>query len=256
MRLPFDEQEVRAAFDGATFQRGRHYALDGAVRGLEVSGDGRQLWAQVRGSAQRPYRVEVTVADGRGRRVVSYCTCPIGSQCKHGVAVMLSALRSAGSPPSSLPLPARLSPRPASPPDPLVGPVGDWLKLLGEALGDARNSAGPPSEQVIYLLTTRQEGTRTTAMLLPRVTRRLKAGGWGAEREYHATTLAASTASFVKPRGRPDRPAAGATVASVELDAGRPGHRRSAPRAGAGHGSLPLAGEGWPGATTRPRAPR
>jgi hypothetical protein len=199
MRLPFDEQEVRAAFDGATFQRGRHYALDGAVRGLEVSGDGRQLWAQVRGSAQRPYRVEVTVADGRGRRVVSYCTCPIGSQCKHGVAVMLSALRSAGSPSSSSPPPARLLPRPASPPDPLVGPVGDWLKLLGEALGDARNSAGPPSEQVIYLLTTRQEGTRTTAMLLPRVTRRLKAGGWGAEREYHATTLAASTASFVKP---------------------------------------------------------
>ena len=59
MKLPFDEQEVRAAFDGATFQRGRHYALDGAVRGLEVSGDGRRLWAQVRGSAQRPYRVRL-----------------------------------------------------------------------------------------------------------------------------------------------------------------------------------------------------
>ena len=52
---------------------------------------------------------------------------------------------------------------------------------------------------MIYLLTTRQQGHRTVAALLPRVTRQLKAGGWGAEREYHASTLAASTASFVKP---------------------------------------------------------
>ena len=89
MQLPYDETEVRAAFDGATFQRGRHYAIDGSVRGLEVSGDGRQLWAQVRGSGRHPYRVQVTVAEGRGRRIVSYCSCPVGSQCKHGVAVML-----------------------------------------------------------------------------------------------------------------------------------------------------------------------
>ena len=65
MQLPYDETEVRAAFDGATFQRGRHYAVDGSVRGLEVSDDGRQLWAQVRGSGRRPYRVQVTVAEGR-----------------------------------------------------------------------------------------------------------------------------------------------------------------------------------------------
>ena len=26
------------------------------------------------------------IAEGRGRRIVSYCTCPIGGQCKHGVA--------------------------------------------------------------------------------------------------------------------------------------------------------------------------
>ncbi|MFL5337517.1 MAG: SWIM zinc finger domain-containing protein, partial [Geminicoccaceae bacterium] len=141
MKLPFDEREVRAAFDGATFQRGRHYALDGAVRGLKVSDDGRRLWAQVRGSGRQPYRVQVTVADGRGRRVVSYCSCPIGSQCKHGVAVMLSALRSSGSlqsaPPPPQCEPRQPSPAPPPPPTPLAGPVGDWLKQLAEALGDA-----------------------------------------------------------------------------------------------------------------------
>ena len=196
MRLPFDEQEVRAAFDGRSFQRGRQYAFDGAVRGLEVSGDGCQLWAQVRGSARQPYRVQVTVAEGRRRRVVSYCTCPIGTQCKHGVAVLLAALRSGAVLPSPPPQPVR----PSSPPpaDPLAGPVGDWLKQLAAALDGAPPTTGPAPEQVIYLLTTRPEGRRTVTALLPRVTRRLKAGSWGAEREYHPSTLATSTAAFVK----------------------------------------------------------
>ena len=147
------------------------------------------------------------------------------------------------------------SPPPASPPDPLVGPVGDWLSSWPKPWATRGTSAGPPPEQVIYLLTIRQEGTRTTAVLLPRVTRRLKAGGWGAEREYHATTLAASTASFVKPEDALIGRLLAQRWQESSWTAGRPGHRRSAPRAGAGHGSLPLAGEGWPGATTRPRAP-
>ena len=152
MALPFDEQDIRAAFDAATFQRGAHYAAAGAVRGLELGAGGKQLWAQVRGTQRRPYRVQVTVSDGRGRRIVSYCNCPVGAQCKHGVAVMLAALR-ADRPAASMPSPKPPAPRPpAAPPDPLAGPVGAWLARLAEAVGEAPAAAGPPPEQVLYLL--------------------------------------------------------------------------------------------------------
>ena len=107
MTLPFVEQDIRDAFGPVTFQRGTGYAAQGSVRELEIAADGRRLWAQVRGSARRPYRVQVTIAEGRGRRIVSYCTCPVGGQCKHGVALMMAALRAAGRTTHRSPRPAR-----------------------------------------------------------------------------------------------------------------------------------------------------
>ncbi len=194
--LPFDEAEVRAAFDPATFQRGRQYAVGGAVRALEVSGNGYRLSGRVQGTTRQPYRVQVTIGDGRGRRIVSFCSCPVGDQCKHGAALLLAALRTE-------PKPAAQTRRtPAPPPDPLAGPVGDWLSRLGATLAEPGARSGPAPEQVIYLLTTARQGPRSSTRLLPRVTRRLKAGGWGAERDYHATNLATSAASFVRPEDR------------------------------------------------------
>ena len=109
MTLPFDEQEIRAAFDGATFQRGRHYGLDGAVRGLEFDGGGQQLWAQVRGkSAALPFQVTSPTAVGAGSSAIA----PAGRRAmQHGAAVMLSGPL-ADRPAASLPLPRPL----ASPP--------------------------------------------------------------------------------------------------------------------------------------------
>ena len=198
MTLPFVEQDIRDAFGPVTFQRGTGYAAQGSVRDLEIAADGRRLWAQVRGSARRPYRVQVTIAEGRGRRIVSYCTCPVGGQCKHGVALMMAALRAAGPHHAPIPTPRPPAP-PPPPPDPLAGPVGDWLARLAEAVGAAPVSAGPPVEQVLYILDTRTVGERTIVALMPRAARRLKAGGWGAERDYAAVNLAVAAARFVRP---------------------------------------------------------
>ena len=77
--------------------------------------------------------------------------------------------------------------------------MGAWLARLAEAVGEAPAAAGPPPEQVLYLLQARTVGERTTVALLPRAARRLKAGGWGADRDYAAGNLAAATAKFVRP---------------------------------------------------------
>lgn len=91
--LPFDEAEIRAAFDAASFQRGRDYARHGAVRALELAADGHELSGLVQGTTPQPYRVQVTVGGGRGRRIIGTCSCPVGNQCKHAAALMLAALR-------------------------------------------------------------------------------------------------------------------------------------------------------------------
>jgi uncharacterized Zn finger protein len=63
-----------------------------AVSGLDVQADA--ISADVQGTARRPYRVGIRFyADKRGAwQVDSQCTCPVASGCKHGAAVLLTAL--------------------------------------------------------------------------------------------------------------------------------------------------------------------
>ena len=182
MALPFDEQDIRAAFDAATFQRGAHYTAAGAVRGLELGADGRRLWAQVRGTQRRPYRTQVTVSAGRGRRIVSYCTCPVGAQCKHGVAVMLAALR-ADRPAASMPSPNRRH---------------RARRRHHPTRWQARWALGWPGWRRPSARLRRPRGRRRSRCSICcrpgpwvsgrrwrccRAARRLKAGGWGADRD-------------------------------------------------------------------------
>ena len=87
------------------------------------------------------------------------------------------------------------------------------------------------------------------------MTRRLKAGGWGAERDYHASTLAASTASFVKPEDALIGRLMSKGWQSPSALPDDPDTRRPAAGAGARDRPLPLAGEGRPRAAARAGAP-
>lgn len=88
------DDEIRRVVGGGAFERGRAYAVQhrATVEGWDaVSGllDGR-----VRGSSSAVYRTEVRLTphpDG-GRRIAStICSCPIGGDCKHVVALLLAA---------------------------------------------------------------------------------------------------------------------------------------------------------------------
>ena len=73
--------------------RGRDYALDGAVLSLTVASHGDVVLAEVSGTRGSPYSTMVTfVGDtGRGPQWVSRCSCPVGTKCKHAVALVLHA---------------------------------------------------------------------------------------------------------------------------------------------------------------------
>lgn len=83
-------------FDVTTLSRGDDYFQLKKVMRFSVDDDGLFLDGMVRGSSLRKYYfVEVTIkkqANSRNPAVVSSsCTCLVGRQCKHAVAVLLAA---------------------------------------------------------------------------------------------------------------------------------------------------------------------
>ncbi len=89
--IALTEDQVRAAFNERTLGRGLSYLNQGRVqRAVLLPG---ALWGEVAGTDWDPYRVHVTVEGGRP---VSRCSCPVGHQCKHGVAVAMAWVRDPG----------------------------------------------------------------------------------------------------------------------------------------------------------------
>lgn len=117
--FPFDKDDIQRCFPGEV-GKAVPYQRRGAVRDLHADKGGQRLIASVQGTRPRPYHVFVEIGDADPVRLSAQCSCPVGHNCKHAVAVLLEALEN----------PPRLQP---SPKDPLDGPVGDWLHRLSHA---------------------------------------------------------------------------------------------------------------------------
>lgn len=72
--------------------RGERYAAEGRVRDIEFDDDARLLRGRCVGSHGELYVLEVGLSQGN-RAVVEWalCSCPVGSFCKHAVALVLTA---------------------------------------------------------------------------------------------------------------------------------------------------------------------
>ena len=88
-----DDQIISRVGRGA-FQRGLDYARKGRVRGIGVAGDGDIISAQSKGSGTRIYQTMV-FREPHGRRSpeawVGNCSCPVGTNCKHVAALLITA---------------------------------------------------------------------------------------------------------------------------------------------------------------------
>jgi superfamily II DNA or RNA helicase len=92
----FATQSLHHSIDRATWDRGLTLYLTQKVLNLDIErmDDYWLLLADVQGSERRPYEVAIELTfkpDGEVANWDSDCTCPVGYQCKHGVAVMLKA---------------------------------------------------------------------------------------------------------------------------------------------------------------------
>ncbi len=100
----FSLRDVARSFPAKDFERGRRYFEQGRVRHFDVTentGGVLGVRGEVLGSGGRVYTQEIDIEHvGDSLDVFSSCTCPVGFDCKHVVAVCLMARRylSAASP--------------------------------------------------------------------------------------------------------------------------------------------------------------
>ena len=91
------DDQIIGSVGQRTFLRGRSYVRQGRVRSVNISAEGDILTGQVRGSGGRVYQTMVYCHSSDDPRPVwtSSCSCPVGTDCKHAVAVLLTARRQA-----------------------------------------------------------------------------------------------------------------------------------------------------------------
>ena len=91
----FDDPELIRTFGRATYERGRAYAISGAVADLVVQESGAAVTlvtGSVAGSRSYDYGTHVTLVDQPGSPWLdSRCTCPVSRLCKHAAALVVTA---------------------------------------------------------------------------------------------------------------------------------------------------------------------
>ncbi|MBO0807198.1 MAG: SWIM zinc finger family protein, partial [Actinobacteria bacterium] len=89
----FDPASLADAVGGATFGRGFQYAQQQAVVDAEWDPAEQMLHGMVRGSGGRSYATAAYFAPGERLLVFEQgvCSCPVGFNCKHAVALVLAA---------------------------------------------------------------------------------------------------------------------------------------------------------------------
>ena len=86
---------IRRVAGSKTYARGQTYARQGRASITDRSDNGTRIKAQVRGTRPQPYRQNITLKRAENGAIQGFdgsCTCPVGHNCKHVVAVLLQDL--------------------------------------------------------------------------------------------------------------------------------------------------------------------
>ncbi len=158
LSIALSDAVIQRSTFGNGFANGMTYAREGRVGELHVDDGNAAIAARVRGSGHQSYDTNVVLLGPRGplareTDVVAstWCSCPVGSGCKHAVAVMLVARDRY----SRARQPAR---------------VPTWerhLTNLLDGLGGAGTATTPIALQFELTLPGRSGGRRTASADLP-----------------------------------------------------------------------------------------
>ena len=155
-------------FDAASIARGMVYAREGRVVGLSDAGPKGYLTAKVSGSHGEVYEVQISLGfDGtlRLKRLEGRCSCPVGSFCKHMVAVLVVfQMRFAM---TEAPLPLAMDEKPAAPVRSLPWAIQQWLEAVTQAVQPVETAPDyPPTvrDRLVYILGLSGDKVSVTVM--------------------------------------------------------------------------------------------
>uniref|UniRef100_A0A486XGN1 COG0553: Superfamily II DNA/RNA helicases, SNF2 family n=1 Tax=Rheinheimera sp. BAL341 TaxID=1708203 RepID=A0A486XGN1_9GAMM len=156
--FPLRQQQLEQWFDAVTFHRAQAYLQAGKVVKLEYNSDLSEISAQVWGAAFTPYRQFINLQHHTdGWRLQNRCTCPVGANCKHVLAVLLRLQRDYQQ------QKLQLEQQP-------VRQLNQWFEQVEQSLAPAQEE----KDVVLYLLSYGQAGLQ----LSPRRVRSSKKGGY------------------------------------------------------------------------------
>ncbi len=176
--------DLRHTFSHETLQKGAELCARGCVRQMDVATGGGHISASVLGSRPKPYSQTILISPTRsGWRIRGYCSCPMGTNCKHVAAVLLKYVkgdeldredlddpRPAVGARSAALLPAPQATRTASPtPAPAPGlrlssSVSQWLDRLAAVTERSAEAKRPTSsnQRVLRYVLNHQDAHPTT----------------------------------------------------------------------------------------------
>jgi superfamily II DNA or RNA helicase len=181
--LLLDPETLKHAIPPTYLERGRRYLQDRRVLSADHDAERGLVTGRVRGSGGRIYQCLVQIGEGAdgALTVVGHCSCPVGYNCKHVAAVLLSLgtrTTSAIVPAQALALPFQLK---------------SWLDQIERA-------TGVPAEEphrILYFIDPEEHlGVRRTGVRAAKA-RQLLAGGYGKTQDFNI--LGHSKASFIGP---------------------------------------------------------
>ena len=187
-------KDIRRATGEPTFSRGDDYFARGKVRAVKIEDPGH-ISGEVSGSGGRRYRVDVRlmVSPSGVLRFIGRCTCPVGADCKHVVAVLLAAGETGTAGQTSM-TGATAPPRVRSV-DPIPGTVRVWLDqwtLPGADRSLEKTPTTPPRDQLFYVFRRDPQGR---AEIVPFRAYAKKDGSIGANaQEYRGYSVSHSPA--------------------------------------------------------------
>ena len=153
-------KDIRRAIGEPSFSRGDDYFIRGKVCAVKIESP-EYISGEVSGSGGRRYRVDVRLllSGSRVPGFVNRCTCPVGANCKHVVAVLLAAGETGTTGPAPM---AEVTPRArARPVDSIPGMVRVWLDqwtLPGADPLPKENPTKLSRDQLLYVFRRNQQG--------------------------------------------------------------------------------------------------
>ena len=171
---------IKPLFDEGSFKRGTDYWEGGRVRRAKMTEDGAELSVQssVSGSRGLVYHQEIEIYEYDNLIEVSgECTCPVGINCKHVVAVLCELIDSHSVKASS---------------GGIDQPVDEWLELLSKTSalhdsGEATSDSGEVDQHLLYLVSPEPAsvaGSNFKISVSVFKTRQLRKGGFGKPSKY------------------------------------------------------------------------